>query len=404
MIELECLSAAWAIHKCRKFSEELPHFELVTDHRPLIPILNDYSLDKLDNPLILRIRLKMQRYQFTARWVRGKENLEADALSRAPVDIAFPDDELAEGPHSFSARAAIISTIKGSDVSVADPVLDRIKTAALEDKQMIELRDAIINGFPNDKCNLSLSLRPFWNIRTQLAIDESDGMIMAGARIVIPESCRRPILQDLIQMHQGATKLKQRAILSIYWPGMDNDIDMAAQSCKHCTENQPWLPREPLQQRKAATHPFEQIHMDIASVNGRDFLILVDQYSGWPDVIPFKNKNTTARRIVDAYREFFAAASPAQMVLNRPVRDALPAHRRSFAPEWQQKTDVLAKRARRAKDIQIEHYNKTAHQFPPFSIGDHVIIQHHISKCWSTPAVVVEIGPNRDYLLKTPAG
>ena len=98
------------------------------------------------------------------------------------------------------------------------------------------------------------------------------------------------------------------------------------------------------------------------------------------------------------------AASPAQMVLNRPVRDALPAHRRSFAPEWQQKTDVLEKRARRAKDIQIEHYNKTAHQLPPFSIGDHVVIQHPISKCWSTPAVVVEIGPNRDYLLKTPAG
>ena len=76
---------------------------------------------------------------------------------------------------------------------------------------MIELKEAIINGFPNDKCNLSLSLRPFWNIWTQIANDESDGMIMAEARIVIPESCRRPILHDLIQMHQGATKLKQRA-------------------------------------------------------------------------------------------------------------------------------------------------------------------------------------------------
>jgi hypothetical protein len=96
-------------------------------------------------------------------------------------------------------------------------------------------------------------------------------------------------------------------------------------------------------------------------------------------------------------------ASPAQMVLNRPVRDALPAHRRSFAPE-QQKTNVLEKRARRAKEIQIEHYNKTAHQLPPLSVGDHVFIQHPISKCWSTPAVVVEIGPHRDYLLKTPAG
>jgi hypothetical protein len=51
MIELECLSAAWAMHKCRQFIEGLPHFELVTDHRLLIPILNDYSLDKLDTSL-----------------------------------------------------------------------------------------------------------------------------------------------------------------------------------------------------------------------------------------------------------------------------------------------------------------------------------------------------------------
>ncbi|KAI9550722.1 hypothetical protein GHT06_006517 [Daphnia sinensis] len=74
------------------------------------------------------------------------------------------------------------------------------------------------------------------------------------------------------------------------------------------------------------------------------------------------------------------AASPAQMVFNRPLRDALPAHRRSFAPEWQQKAYILEKRARRAKDIQIEHYNRTAHALQPFSIGDHVIVQHPISK------------------------
>jgi hypothetical protein len=43
------------------------------------------------------------------------------------------------------------------------------------------------------------------------------------------------------------------------------------------------------------------------------------------------------------------ADSPAQMVLNRPVRDSLPAHRRLFTQEWQQKTDLLEKRARRAK-------------------------------------------------------
>lgn len=92
------------------------------------------------------------------------------------------------------------------------------------------------------------------------------------------------------------------------------------------------------------------------------------------------------------------------MVFNRPVRDALPAHRRSFAPEWQLKAGILEKRARRAKEIQIEHYNRTAHPLQPFRIGDHVIVQHPVSKCWATTAVVVEVGPNRDYIVKTPAG
>jgi hypothetical protein len=49
------------MQKCRKFLEGLPTFELVTDHKPLVPILNSDALDKLYNPCLLRLRLKMQR-------------------------------------------------------------------------------------------------------------------------------------------------------------------------------------------------------------------------------------------------------------------------------------------------------------------------------------------------------
>ena len=97
MIELECLAAAWAMQKARQFLEGLPTFTLVTDHKPLGPILNDHSLDKLDNPRILRLRLKMQRFDFKATWVPGKSNTDADALSRAPFEQPKPEDELAEG-------------------------------------------------------------------------------------------------------------------------------------------------------------------------------------------------------------------------------------------------------------------------------------------------------------------
>ena len=85
MIELECLAAAWAMRKCRQFLEGLPSFQLVTDHRPLIPILNDYHLDKLDNPRILRLRLSLQRYSFVAVWVPGKDSLMADAILPLPM-------------------------------------------------------------------------------------------------------------------------------------------------------------------------------------------------------------------------------------------------------------------------------------------------------------------------------
>ena len=73
MIELECTGCAWAMNKCRQFIEGLTNFDLYTDHQALIPILNDYALDKLDNPRLLRLRLKMMRFVFTAKWVPGKK-------------------------------------------------------------------------------------------------------------------------------------------------------------------------------------------------------------------------------------------------------------------------------------------------------------------------------------------
>lgn len=43
------------------------------------------------------------------------------------------------------------------------------------------------------------------------------------------------------------------------------------------------------------------------------------------------------------------ASSPAQMMLNRPVRDPLPANYCSFAPKWQQETDTLEKKNEESK-------------------------------------------------------
>ena len=188
MIELECLAAAWAMFKCRLFLEGLSSFNLITDHCPMVPILNDYALDKLDNPRLLRLRLKMQRFSFIATWIAGKENKDADALSRAPIVAAVSEDELGEGALLMPARLSLLCAIEKSDPKVLDPILVRVKAAAAVDPIMEQLRRAIREGFPNDKCNLQPPLRPIWNMRHQLAIDEADDMVVAGSRVVVPKA------------------------------------------------------------------------------------------------------------------------------------------------------------------------------------------------------------------------
>ncbi|EFX77396.1 hypothetical protein DAPPUDRAFT_247718 [Daphnia pulex] len=69
-----------------------------------------------------------------------------------------------------------------------------------------------------------------------------------------------------------------------------------------------------------------------------------------------------------------------------------------------QNAGILEKRALRAIKIRMQHYNRTRHPLPALHISDNVVIQHHRSKRWTTPGVIVEVGAFRDYLVKTPAG
>ena len=47
IIELEMLAVCWAVHKCNLFLAGLQHFTVVTDHNPLIPIMNSHQLDEI---------------------------------------------------------------------------------------------------------------------------------------------------------------------------------------------------------------------------------------------------------------------------------------------------------------------------------------------------------------------
>ena len=84
-IEKEALAVTWA---CDKFSDYVlgKRFEIESDHKPLVPLLNTKQLDSLP-PRVLRFRLRLARYDYVVHHVPGKSLYSADALSRAPLPM-----------------------------------------------------------------------------------------------------------------------------------------------------------------------------------------------------------------------------------------------------------------------------------------------------------------------------
>ena len=78
MIELDMLGVAWAVRKCHTYLAGL-QFHLIVDHQPLVPILNTYTLDQVENPRLQRLLLKVYSYQFTISWQQGSRHAFADA-------------------------------------------------------------------------------------------------------------------------------------------------------------------------------------------------------------------------------------------------------------------------------------------------------------------------------------
>ena len=71
-IELEMLAVCWAVMKCKLFLAGLQHLSIITDHNPVISIINNHRLDEIENPHLQRLKTKLMTYNFTVEWIKRR--------------------------------------------------------------------------------------------------------------------------------------------------------------------------------------------------------------------------------------------------------------------------------------------------------------------------------------------
>ncbi|CAF1238950.1 unnamed protein product [Rotaria sordida] len=90
-----------------------------------------------------------------------------------------------------------------------------------------------------------------------------------------------------------------------WWPSIDKEIEDLVRKCSNCTENSKQPTKAPLSPWPIPDQPWKSIHIDfVGKFMGLYFLIIVDAFSKWIEVITMHNPSTKAT--IDALSSLFA--------------------------------------------------------------------------------------------------
>ncbi|XP_062542356.1 uncharacterized protein K02A2.6-like [Armigeres subalbatus] len=312
-IEKEATAIRFA---CSKFHQYIYGKKLTieTDHKPLESIFRK-PLDRAP-PRLRRIILEVAQYDPTVVYVKGANIPIPDILSR---DVANS-----------------LSTNDNEQLEV-HVVLQMTKTASAELKQHTEadlemqsLKSVIMQGWPETRSELLPELRKYWGFRDEMAV--YDGLIFKSNQVLIPQSLRKAMLEKVHSGHAGIQSCIRRARQVLFWIGMSSNIQEMVEACTICQRHQRSNTKNTILLKDIPGLPFERVASDLFHLKGKEYLLLVDSYSGFFDMKLLSE--TTSKQVINQLKEWFSVHGIPQVLETDNGPQYASAEFRQFSRQW----------------------------------------------------------------------
>ena len=318
--KLEFLALKWSVtERFKDYLQFGPPFVVFTDNNPLTYVLSSAKL----NAVALRWVNDLADYNFTIKYRPGKINVDADYLSRRPMDI----EELKRGCTETVDHHCLDAVLKGvNHSSESSPYYVSVSKLSLEGEACTSVisREVLVEEQKSDAvigpvyAAVEEERRPARKLWSTLRYESKllmqnwnklkvvAGVLMRetvrGLQVVLPSKYRQVVYTELHEKlaHLGADRVLELARQRFFWPKMARDIQNYVQKkCKCVADKRPNVPERAKMMSIESSYPFEVvaidfIHLDKCKGGFEYVLVVTDLFTKFVQMYGTKKKSSKA--------------------------------------------------------------------------------------------------------------